>query len=158
MENELDIASEIWVFSSYGLAMQNVRTSTRLFIALFLLEYPNLSIRGVLTEHCWMPAQCLITHLTYEMVLCTHHGPVSLSRPSFPGMGIPMLKIRQSRDCLIFNMGIPILVRWHVYIETDSRRGLLIYFPDNREADNDIGHCQGIIRSMNTWGFPVLYC
>ena len=37
---------------------------------------------------------------------------------SFPDMGIPMLKIRQSRDCLIFNMGIPILVRRHLYIET----------------------------------------
>ena len=34
-------------------------------------------------------------------------------KPSFPGMRIPMLKIRWSRDCLIFNMGIPILVRGH---------------------------------------------
>ena len=33
-------------------------------------------------------------------------------------MGIPMLKIRQLRDHLIFNMGILILVRWHLYIET----------------------------------------
>ena len=33
-------------------------------------------------------------------------------------MGIPMLKIRRSRDRLIFNMGIPILVRQHLYIET----------------------------------------
>ena len=32
-------------------------------------------------------------------------------------MGIPVLKIRRSRDRLIFNMGIPILVRWHLYIE-----------------------------------------
>ena len=32
-------------------------------------------------------------------------------------MGIPMLKIRRSRDLLIFNMGIPILVRRHLYIE-----------------------------------------
>ena len=38
--------------------------------------------------------------------------------PVFPGMGIPMLKIRWSRDRLIFNMGIPILVRQHLYIET----------------------------------------
>ena len=29
-----------------------------------------------------------------------------------------MLKIRWSRDHLIFNMGVPILVRWHLYIET----------------------------------------
>ena len=31
--------------------------------------------------------------------------------------GIPMLKIRRSRDRLIFNMGIPMLVR-HLYIES----------------------------------------
>ena len=33
-------------------------------------------------------------------------------------MGIPMLKIRRSRDRLIFNMGILILVRQHLYTET----------------------------------------
>ena len=33
-------------------------------------------------------------------------------------LGIPMLKIRRSWDRLIFNMGIPILVRRHLYIET----------------------------------------
>ena len=36
-------------------------------------------------------------------------------------MGIPMLKIRRSRDRLIFNMEIPILVRRHIYIETTPR-------------------------------------
>ena len=36
----------------------------------------------------------------------------------FPGMGIPMLKIRRSWDRLIFNMGITILVRRHLYIDT----------------------------------------
>ena len=36
-------------------------------------------------------------------------------------MEIPMLKIRRSRDRLIFNMGIPILVRQHLYIETPPR-------------------------------------
>ena len=49
-------------------------------------------------------------------------GPVSIWRPSFPGMGIPMLKIRRSQDRLIFNMGIPILVRLHLYIETAPRQ------------------------------------
>ena len=34
-----------------------------------------------------------------------------------PGMRIPILKIRRSRDHLIFNMGIPLLVRQHLYIE-----------------------------------------
>ena len=36
----------------------------------------------------------------------------------FPVMGIPMLKIKRSQDRLIFNMGIPILVRRYLYIET----------------------------------------
>ena len=42
-------------------------------------------------------------------------GPISTV---FPSMGIPMLKMRRSRDHLIFNMGIPILVRWHLDIES----------------------------------------
>ena len=33
-----------------------------------------------------------------------------------------MLKIRRSRDRLIFNMGIPILIRWHLYIETPPHK------------------------------------
>ena len=45
-------------------------------------------------------------------------GPYLNVRPSFPGMGIPMLKIRRSQDRLIFNMGLPILVRRHLYIKT----------------------------------------
>ena len=36
-------------------------------------------------------------------------------------MGIPMLKIGRSQDRLIFNMGIRILVRRHLYIETAPR-------------------------------------
>ena len=38
----------------------------------------------------------------------------------FPGMGIPMLKIGRSQVRLIFNMGIPILVRPHCCIETPT--------------------------------------
>ena len=37
-----------------------------------------------------------------------------------PDMGIRMLKIRRSWDRLIFNMGIPLSVRRHIYIETAS--------------------------------------
>ena len=36
-------------------------------------------------------------------------------------MGISMLKIRRSRDRLIFSTRIPILVRWHLYVETVPR-------------------------------------
>ena len=45
-------------------------------------------------------------------------GPRRNIKMVSPGMGIPMLKIRWSRDRLIFNMGILILVRGHLYIET----------------------------------------
>ena len=48
-------------------------------------------------------------------------GPRLNIKPSFPGMGILMLKIRRSRYRLIFNMGIPILVR-HLFIDTAPRR------------------------------------
>ena len=46
----------------------------------------------------------------------------------FPGMGIPVLKIRQSQDRLIFNMVIPILVRWHLHIQTPI--GMIIIDPN----------------------------
>ena len=39
----------------------------------------------------------------------------------FPGMVIPIIKIRRSSHHLIFMMGIPILVKQHLYIETASR-------------------------------------
>ena len=58
--------------------------------------------------------------ITSVIIHPRHLGPVSIKRTSFPGMGIPMLKIRRSRsrDRLIINMGIHILVRRHLYIET----------------------------------------
>ena len=39
----------------------------------------------------------------------------------FTRYGDSHVKIRRSRDRLIFNMGIPILVRWHLYIEMTPR-------------------------------------
>ena len=39
----------------------------------------------------------------------------------FPRCGISMLKIRRLWNLLIFNIGIPMLVRWHLYIEMALR-------------------------------------
>ena len=50
-----------------------------------------------------------------------HMGPSQYKDRLSQVMGIPMLKIRRSRDRLIFNMVIPILVRRHLYIETCPR-------------------------------------
>ena len=47
-------------------------------------------------------------------------GPHLNKKTVFPGMGIPMLKIRWLRDRLIFNMGILISVR-RLYIEMAPR-------------------------------------
>ena len=51
-------------------------------------------------------------------------GPRLNIKTVFPGIGISMLKIRQLQDCLIFNMGIPILVKQHLYIEMAPRMWL----------------------------------
>ena len=44
--------------------------------------------------------------------------PSSQYKYLFPGLWIPILKIRRSRDPLNFNIGTPILVRRHLYIKT----------------------------------------
>ena len=45
-------------------------------------------------------------------------GPVSIWKCCFTGIGIPMIKMRRSWECLIFIIVIPILVRLHLYTET----------------------------------------
>ena len=45
-------------------------------------------------------------------------GPHLNVNTVFSCMGIPTQKIRRSRDHLIFNMGIPALVRRHLYTDT----------------------------------------
>ena len=51
-----------------------------------------------------------------------HTETVALSQYKvFPGMGISIIKIRWPQDHLILIMEIPILVRWHLYIETSLR-------------------------------------
>ena len=42
-------------------------------------------------------------------------GPRLNIKNVFPGVGISIIKIRRSWDRLILIMGIPILVRWHLY-------------------------------------------
>ena len=45
-------------------------------------------------------------------------GPRLNIKTVFPRYGMPMLKIRRWLDYLVFNMGIPILVRLYLYIDT----------------------------------------
>ena len=85
---------------------------------------------------CWWPgdirSQVINSH-DIDLVLAKYSGLSSSRfvykhpRPRFniktifPRHGIPMLKIRRSWGRLIFNMGIPILERWHLYIDTAPR-------------------------------------
>ena len=45
-------------------------------------------------------------------------GPRLNIKTVFWGVGISIIKIRRALDSLIFTMGIPMLVRRHIYIET----------------------------------------
>ena len=60
--------------------------------------------------------------------VCKLQRPVSIWRPSFRGMGIPMLKIRWLWDRLIFNMGIPILVRQHFCIVSGIQSVMILKY------------------------------
>ena len=45
-------------------------------------------------------------------------GPDSIKRCHLTSIGNPIVEIRRSYDRLISTMGFPILVRWHLYIES----------------------------------------
>ena len=80
--------------------------------------------RGVSTAECSPPIYAIYTGLVTSSEPATGlqiRPRPRLNTKSFRGMGIPMLKIRRSWDRLIFNTGIPILVRRHIYIETVPR-------------------------------------
>ena len=61
-----------------------------------------------------------IPHKTVEVLInhVQYLGPVSIRKTVFPGMGIPMLKIRRPVGRLIFNMGIAIPSKTVFLIET----------------------------------------
>ena len=57
----------------------------------------------------WTPGEKIFSHWRWPCIVCVygcHNSPVSTWRPSFPGMEIPMLKIRRSRDPLLRLCGI----------------------------------------------------
>ena len=55
---------------------------------------------------------------TADGISVVFQGPVSIRKTVFPGMGIPMLKIRRPVGRLIFNMGIAIPGKTVFLIET----------------------------------------
>ena len=64
----------------------------------------------------WLRKVCWKKHGNFRS--CFTDWPCLNIKTVFPRYGDSHVKIRLSRDRLIFNMGIPILVRQHLYIET----------------------------------------
>ena len=86
---------------------------------LLTFQFLNYQLEnGLITcYNMWVFTTCLAND---QLHLMEEPGPGLNIKIVLPGMGIPMLKIRQSRDHLTFNVGIPILVIWHLYTETAS--------------------------------------
>ena len=84
---------------------------------------------------------------TQEEGYPTNALPLSLKRSGsrlniktiFPGLQIFIVKLR-SWDCFIFIIGIPILVRWHLYIESGHRaliqyKGVILLYRKSHYGD-----------------------
>ena len=54
----------------------------------------------------------------YNNVIMKNHRTVSIYICHFTSIGIPIIKIRRSHDRLSFVKGIPIQVRWYLFIES----------------------------------------
>ena len=71
--------------------------------------------------------ECRVKHI-YDPFRTEGSEPGSSLKTVFPGMDISIIKIRRSWDHLIFVMGISILVKRHIYIETGPWRATRILF------------------------------
>ena len=77
---------------------------------------------------CWFKSRVMAVASGAKIVLSSESvldswrlGAVSIKRCCLTSIGIPMLKIRLSHDCVIFNMGIPTPGKDGLYIETGPR-------------------------------------
>ena len=59
----------------------------------------------------------------------SEQGPCFNTKTIFPGIGIPIIKIRQSGEHLIFIMGIPLLVRLYLHTESAPKLQSVKPFP-----------------------------
>ena len=116
--------------SADGLALGGVKISAgpmlRAMIALFCAKFIWFSVNSNHSYsvscdksrrryvYCFPNLFLSVPHLAYKNEV----RALSQYKDRFSRHGIPMLKIRRSRDRLIFIMGIPILVRRYLYIET----------------------------------------
>ena len=75
-------------------------------------------------------------------------GPDSIQRWHLTSIGNPIVKIRRSYDRLISTMGFPVLVRWHIYIESGPWKRSPMQVRD--------GRIPGTIFQMAIWASEIL--
>ena len=79
-------------------------------------------IQGADQRKCQSSASLIFVRgIHWWSVNSPHKGPVTWKMFPFDdviSIGNPIVEIRLSYDRLIFTMGFPILVRWHLYIES----------------------------------------
>ena len=61
-------------------------------------------------------------HLRHFIESHPLQGADSIIRCHLTSIGNPIVEISRSYDCLISTMGFPILIKWHLYIESGPRR------------------------------------
>ena len=113
------LSSSNVVFSLCSLGDQKFTTvigGDRSAIGLCIIHQRDLTRECPSIDYRWSVVGMAGQERSWAWLQYKDLGLVSIWRPPFPGMGITMLKIRRSRDRLIFGMGIPILVRWHLLL------------------------------------------
>ena len=78
-------------------------------------------------KYNWKTLQLFMSLCACYFTIQQVSGPcLNMKIVFFPGIGIFIIKIKWLLwDCLIFIMGIPILLRWHVFIEIVSWESLI---------------------------------
>ena len=112
--------------------------------------------------------------LSFSLLTPTHfkivyqkssNGPWALFqyKDSLSRYDISIIKIRPSWDCLIFIMGIPILVRWHLFLEKSlplffKRVNDLIRIPGKTSRNSHPKACHNIRPSFACINASHRYC
>ena len=121
-----------WVFPDYRpvAAFKSLRFAL-LYIYIYI-AYPVIGISFIKMRWLWDCLICIlgvpilvVIQVIWHLYMETASGARLNINTVFARYGDSMLKIRQSQDHLIFNMGIPILVRRHLYIEMAPRFSVL---------------------------------
>ena len=98
---------------------------------------------------------------THTVNFHLHLGPDSIYRCHLTSKGNPIVQIRRLKDCLISTMGIPIPVRWHLFIEPAPVEFSLKHYIHNIYIIGSmVSHWRvivGLSQSASTvgWGSPL---